>query len=178
MLAEEDAKGFAGLIAAYDRDNFEVDAGGTTPDTGSSVWAVRIGRLDLQWLFGNGADLMLSPVRIGDVADSNGKPFEAYIQGLKAWLGLKVSSTRTVGRIKNLTEDTGKGLTDDLIADLLNKFPEGRGPDVLLMTKRSREQLRQSRVTALVTSPPIPTESHGVPIKVSDALTDTEALDL
>lgn len=172
-----DAKGFPGFVAVVD-ETMVVDAEGTTAGTGSSVWAVRFGAADVQYLWGGDGGLDLSQVDIRDVRDPNNatKVFEAYVQTLKGHVGLRIGNAYGLGRIKDLTADAGKGLDDDKVAALLNKFKANQKPDVLFMTRRSREQLRQSRATDLLPMPPIPTESHGIPIEITDALTDTEAL--
>lgn len=173
-----DAKGFPGFMQVVDTANMVTDAQGTTASTGSSVWAVRLGQNDVQYLWGGNGGLDLSQVDIRDVRDVNDatKVFEAYVQTLKGHVGLRVGKYWALGRIKNLTADTGKGLTDNLVADLLNKFKANEKPDVLLMTRRSREQLRLSRVTALIPAPPIPTDSHGIPIEITDAILNTETI--
>jgi len=175
-----DAKGFPGLLAAYDTANMVVDAGGTTADTGSSVWAVRFGPREVTWVYGNDGDLALSDVTEERVTDGSGNPFTAYCQEILARPGLQVASVYSIGRIKKLTEDSGKGLTDDLISTLLSKLPVGKRPDVLFMTRRSLRQLQQSRTATNATGAPapIPDESFGVPIRVTDAIVDTEALAL
>ena len=173
-----DAKGFPGLLAAYDSTNMVVDAGGTTDNTGSSLWAVKFGPQDVQWLYGQGGELNLSDVTVQRILDASSNPYDAYVQSMLARPGLKVSSVRSVGRIKKLTEDSGKGLTDARIAALLSKFPVGRGPDYLFCNRRSLEQLRASRTATNATGAPapIPTEAFGVPILATDSITSTEAL--
>lgn len=175
-----DAKGFPGLLQAYDATNMVVDAGGTTAATGSSVWAVKFGPRDVQWVYGNGGSLDLSEVTTQRILDANSKALTAYIQELLAYPGLQVASIRSVGRIKKLTEDSGKGLTDALIASLLNKFPSGVTPDLLLMSRRSLEQLRKSRTPTNATGEPVPVPSSvfGIPIRTTDSIKDTESLTL
>lgn len=172
--------GFPGLIAAYDSTNMVVDAGGTTAATGSSLWAVKWGRADVSWVWGKNGSLDLEPVRLRDVLDSNSNPFTAYVQELVARPGLQVGASFSVGRIKKLTADANKGLTDTLIANLLAKFPVGRGPDALFCSRRSLAQLRASRTATNATGAPapFPTEAFGIPIKPTDAIVDTEALTL
>lgn len=172
-----DAKGFPGLLQSYST-TYEVDAGGTTAGTGSSVWAVKFGRQAVQWVWGENGMLELSDVELRDAEDADGNKFTAYHQELLAYPGLQVASTRAIGRIKDLTEDSGKTLTDDMIADLLSKFEVGWKPDVLFMTRRSLKQLRASRTATNSTGAPapFPTESHNVPIAVTDSLRDTEVL--
>jgi len=175
-----DAKGFPGLIAAHDSTNMVVDAGGTTASTGSSVWAVKWGAQDVQWVYGQGGSLAMSDLSEQRILDSSNNPYTAYCQELLAYPGLQVGSIYSVGRIKKLTADSGKGLTDSLIAQLLERFPVGRMPDMLLMNRRSHRQLQSSRTATNPTGAPapFPSESHGVPIVVTDSITSTESLSL
>lgn len=173
-----DAKGFPGLLASYDSTNMVVDAGGTTDTTCSSLWAVRFGPQDVQWLWGQGGELNLSDVSVQRVLDGSSNPYDAYVQSMLARPGLKVSSIYSVGRIKKLTEDSGKGLTDARIAALLAKFPVGKAPTHLFCNRRSLEQLRASRTATNATGAPapIPTEAFGIPLLVTDSIVSTEAL--
>lgn len=178
--ATGDAKGHPGLIDTLDTTNMVVDAGGTTANTASSVWAVKFGPKDVAWVWGNDGALDASELDERDAEDVDGKKFTAYHQELLAYPGVQVGSIRSIGRIKKLTEDVGKGLTDTLIAKLLSKFQVGVVPDVLFMTRRSLEQLRSSRTatTATGTPAPIPAEAFNIPIAVTDAILDTESLTL
>lgn len=172
-----DAKGHPGLIDSLDSE-MVVDATGDTASTASSVWAVKFGPQYVQWVWGNGGSLDPSEVTEQKVQDDDGNWFTAYCQELMARPGLQVINPRGIARIKNLTAQSGKGLTDDLIADLLGKFPVGVAPDVLFMTKRSRAQLQKSRTATNATGAPapMPEESHGIPIAVTESLLDTEAI--
>lgn len=178
--AGNDAKGFAGLLAAYDATNMVVDATGTTASTGSSVWAVKFGPKDVAWLYGDGGSLDMSELRTETLLDGNQKKFTGYVQEMLANPGLQVGSTRSIGRIKKLTEDSGKGLTDSLLAQLLTKFPAGTVPDMFLMSRRSQEQLRRSRTATNETGTPVPppTNAFGIPIYTTDSISNTEALTL
>lgn len=172
-----DAKGFPGLMQAYS-SSYEVDATGTTASTASSVWAVKFGRKNVQWVWGERGTLEVSEIDLRSVSDGS-NDYTAYFQELWGYPGLQVGDLTAVGRIKNLTEDSGKGLTDDLVAQLLAKFPTSVMPDVLFMTRRSLRQLQQSRTATNSTGAPapFPVESHMVPIAVTDSIRDTEAIE-
>lgn len=172
-----DAKGHPGLINAVDA-NMVVDATGTTANTGSSVWAVTFGPQAVQWVYGAGGSLDVSDVIEQLVPDENGDRYMAYVQNLLAYPGLQVGSKHAVGRIKNLTADSGKGLTDDLLSDLLSRFPVGFKPDYFMMSRRSLKQLQQSRTATNPTGAPapFPQEAFGIPIQVTDSILDTEAI--
>jgi hypothetical protein len=89
-------------------------------------------------------------------------------------------------RIKKLTADSGKGLTDALIAQALAKFPVGVVPDAIFCSRRSLQQLQLSRSLTLngptsqtkgmqnVAS--VPTDAFGIPIYASDSILNTEVL--
>lgn len=177
-----DAKGFPGAIGVHDTTNMVVDAGGTTAGTGSSVWGVKFGPQYAQMVLGNNGSLQLSDWMTQQVTDANSNLYTAYCSALTAYPGLQVGNIYSVGRIKKLTEDSGKGLTDALIASLLQKFQTNLGmfPDVLFMTPRSLYQLRASRTATTPggTPAPIPTEVFGVPIQVTNQILNTEALTL
>jgi hypothetical protein len=173
-----DSKGFPGLVAAYDSSAMEVDAGGTAANTGSSVWAVKFGPQAVQWVYGNGGSLEMSELDTQRVLDASNNPYTAYVQELLAYPGLQVGNKYAIGRIRDLTADTGKGLTDALIAQLLEKFPVGYKPDYLFMNRRSLRQLQSSRTATNPTGAPapFPSESFGIQIIVTDSITSTEAL--
>jgi hypothetical protein len=181
------SKGFPGLIAAYDSTNMVIDAGGTTATTGSSCWLVKFGPKDVQWVWGLGGQLSFSPVRIESIVDSNDstKRFDGYVQTMLARPGVQVGSLNSVVRIKKLTADSGKGLTDARIASALALFPSGIQPDVILCTRRSLTQLQASRTATNPTGAPAPfpreivgMAGQNIPIMVTDAILNTEALTL
>lgn len=174
-------KGFPGLITAYDATNMAVDAGGSTANTGSSAWFVKWGRRAVGWVWGANGALNVSDVVEARVTDAGGNPYTAYVQELEnARPGVQVLDKYAVGRIKKLTEDSGKGLTDALIASMLSKFPTGKKPDHILASRRSIRQLRDSRTATNATGAPapFPTESFNVPIFETDAILNTESLTL
>ena len=69
-------------------------------------------------------------------------------------------------------------MTDALLAQLIEKFPAGRGPNYLVMNRRSLRQLQASRTATNPTGAPapFPSEAFGIPIVVTDAISSTEAL--
>ena len=175
-----DARGFNGLIDVYDASGMVVDAGGTTADTGSSVWAVKFGPQAVRWVYGANGAIDPTLVDERDQLDSNGLPYTAYFQELFMYPGLQISSPRYVARIKKLTEDSGKTLTDAKLSALMEKFAVGVKPDALFMTKRSRRQLRDSRTATNDTGKeaPLPMDYDGIPIVVTESISITESLTL
>lgn len=175
-----DAKGFPGFLASYDSANMLVDAEGAAAAAASSVWAVKFGPQAVRMVAGMNGSMDMSDLRIETIRDANNKALTGYVQELLAYPGLQVGSLDCLGRIKNLTEEAGKGLTDDLLADLVAKFKVGMKPDVLLASRRSIKQLKKSRTATNPTGAPAPTPTdyEGIPIVATDAILDTEAIDL
>lgn len=168
-----DTKGFPGLLQMYDSTNMVVDAGGSG-NSCSSVWAVRFGNKDAKWVWGQNGELAMDdPVEVR-VTDASSNPYTAYRQELLAYPGLQVGSTISIARLSKLTD--AAPLTDDLLAELVEKFPEGYDPDAFFMTKKSRRQLQVSRTATNATGQPAPrpTEWEGIPIHVTSAIKNTE----
>jgi len=174
-----DAKGFPGMVATVD-SGMVVDATGTTADTCSRVWAVKFGPQNAQLVVGMNGQLELSDLRIETIYDASDNPLDGYVQTLLARIGLQIASKYSIGCIKKLTEDSGKGLTDSLLSQLYQKFPVGHKPDVFLMSRRSQGQLQRSRTATNATGAEadIPVSWQGVPIIPTDSILDTESLTL
>ena len=176
-----DAAGFVGMAAATTvdalADAMTINAAGTTASTASSCWGVRIGPNDLTAV-AHGDGIQLGETVTQRMVSTGTLGFPAYYTPGCTWLGMQVGSIYSMGRVVNLTEDTGKGLTDDLIAQLLEQFPVGKEPTHLLMNRRSRRQLQDSRTATNSTGAPapFPQEAFGVPIVTVETITSTEAL--
>jgi len=175
-----DAKAFPGLLDGYDATNRVVDAGGTTDSTASSAWLVKWGPEELQWVWGNNVQMELSEIELRETIDSLSNPYTKYHQELVALPGLQFVSQHHVVRIKKITEDSTKTMTDKLVAEAIGKFPANVFPDVIFMSRRSLAQLQTSRTATNATGAPapFPLESHGVPIAVTDAISNIETLTL
>lgn len=182
-----DADGFAGLadtLTALSNAHV-VNAQGTTASTGSSVYGIRTNNegTDFQLVIGNDGQIKIDPsvitqIRTEDEYGVSTGNYPGYYTAIQGWTGIQYGSLNSVGRIANLTADSGKGLTDKLISDLLATFPANLWPDFLVMSRRSVKQLQQSRTATNATGAPapFPIESQGVTIVVTDALSDTETL--
>lgn len=181
---DNESDGYVGLADAATLDALEdamvINAGGTTADTGSSVYLIRTNGdgADVTVIGGNDGKITMGDTVKQQVDDTDGKHYWAYCTEIAAWLGLQIGSAQSAGRIVNLTEDAGKGLTDDLIYELLAEFPASRQPNLIIMNRRSQKQLRASRTATNNTGAPAPrpTEVEGIPIITTDSLLNTEAL--
>lgn len=177
-----DSGGFTGMIQAATvdalADALTINAAGTTADTASSCWAVRIGPNDLTAVYNGDNPVDLGETTVQRLTSSGSLTYPAYYTPGCTWLGMQVGSIYSMGRIVNLTEDSGKGLTDDLIASLLSEFPTGKFPTHLVMNRRSLKQLQDSRTATTTTGAPapFPQEAFGVPIIVCESIVNTEPL--
>lgn len=178
-----DAGGFSGLLdnAQFDAlaDGMVVNAAGSTASTGSSVWLVTASPDACCSVMREGNPIELGETVVIDMLDGSSKHYPAYYTPASTWCGLQIGGAFDIVRIANLTEDSGKGLTDDLIYTALSKFPGGRVPTHIVMNRRSLAQLRKSRTATNPTGAPapIPREVEGIPILVTEAITSTEAIE-
>jgi hypothetical protein len=176
-----DAKGFPGLQSLVD-SALTVDAGGTTANTGSSVYGVKMGVQDCHLVFGNN-----SSIQMADWSSQTISNIASFVSDLTAWVGLQAVNKNAILRLKDATEDSTKGVTDAKLAELLSKAPVGMRPDYWFMNRRSAFQLQSSRSSSVNATgvksstgaevfAPFPSESNGIPIVVTDSLGNTEAL--
>lgn len=185
-----DALGFPGALAICD-SSLVVDAGGTTDNVASSVYAIVAMPKFMELLFGRNMVMSSGDWRKQSVTRTVGGTtgeVTAWKNSLEGYIGAAYYSKYAVGRIKKLTTDANKGLTDALLSQLLALFPVGIKPTHFFMTRRSRQQLQASRTVVLqgngkirpdqATVAPVPTEYDGVPIHATDSLLNIETLAL
>lgn len=177
--------GFAGLAnnALFDAaaDTMVVNAGGSTANTGSSAWLIAFdpNYTGAAIIGGNDANITVGDYTVVPMAGSSTGRYPAYYVPVSGYVGLQLGSQYGIVRIANLTADSGKGLTDALIAQAIEKIPSHlRSTLRLVMNRRSQRQLQASRTATTATgSPaPFPEEAFGVPVIVTDAILSTEAL--
>lgn len=186
-----DANGFVGLDALIDAvvdtsSNKIMVVEANTPASGSTiadadtVYAVRTGVDSCQIAWGNEGRLdegevveqmLYTQTTSGGTTTTQGAWH--YAQKIGAWAGLQVTSKYAAGKITNLSALSGNaGLDDDLLYQLIERFPVGQRPDGIFMSRRSFSQLRQSRTAynAVGAPAPYPTEFEGIPIHVTDSI--------
>lgn len=177
-----DSSGFTGLVNASTidavADTMVVNAGGDTADSCTTVFAIRTNDAgtDCTLITGNDGNIVMGDSVVTRLAGSSTGFYPGYFTPISGWLGLQIGSAYSVGRIANL--DFDHTLDDDMISNLLSKFPAGRQPNLLVMNRTARKWLQQSRTATNATGAPapFPTEAFGVPIVVTDAITDTIAV--
>lgn len=184
VLYGADSDGFDGIVDALDviADQMVITAGGTTQSTGSSVFAIRTNadETDCMAVLGQSGQIAIDETVVQRVTGSNSKVLPMYFTPITGWTGLQIGGSKSVARLANLTEDSGKGLTDARLAELLSLFPAGRLPNFFAMSRRSLFQLQSSRTATNATGAPspIPTDAFGIPIIVSEQVLITETLAL
>lgn len=171
------ASGFTGFPGEATLDGLAdamVDgAGGTTALT--SVYLIRTGDADCAVVAGNGGNITIGETVVIQKAGSGTGWYPALFTPISSYYGLQVGSIYSVGRIANL--DAGSNtLTDDRIATAISNFPSSRPPNLIVMNRRSLNQLRDSRTATNATGAPapFPSDSFGIPIIVTDALGNAE----
>lgn len=159
-------------------DAMVVNAGGTTANTASSVWGVRVGESAVSVVYGMNGRIEIKPSFNAMRDGSSTGQYDVVRTPILFYAGCQVATSLDLGRIVNLTADSGKGLTDALLSDLYDKFPAGRKPTHFVMNRRSAGQLRKSRTATNATGAPAPypSEAFGVPIIITDQILSTEAL--
>jgi len=182
------AKGFAGLVSFVHSDLIH-DATGGAASTGSSVYMVKFGAQNVQLIMGRNGTMSLSDFRVESLTDADGNKGPGEVADLASYIGLQSASKNSVVRIKNLTAENNKTLTDAMLAAALNKFPAGIVPDVIFMSRRSRQQLQTARAALValrgmgkndiggsMAYAPTPTDCEGIPIIATDSILDTEPI--
>lgn len=174
--------GFAGLSneTSVDKkdDAMVVDATGSAVGEATSVWAIRTNESAVSVVYGQNGRIEIGEEYPTVLDGSSTGSYDAKRTPIVFWGGVQVATSLDLGRIVNLTAQAGKGLTDDLVASLLAKFPAGRRPNVIAMNRQSQEQLRASRTTYSPTGmpAPMPEEVFGIPIVVTDQISSAEAI--
>ncbi len=188
-----DKNGFPGL-ADYIDDTMLMSANEAKANTeeGTSVYLIASGPKGVQYRYGLDKMLNLGPWDRMMLPGTDPETGEAgMIPGkgadFTAFVAMISLSKFAQARLKNLGTSEGAMLNDDLLAELLEKFPTGVKPTHFLMNRQSASQLRKSRqvVAAAVNgagvgggsvgSAPMPTEAHGIPIIITDSILNDES---
>ncbi len=176
-----DSSGFSGFLNNTDldalADTMVIGAGGTTATEQSSVYAVKTGFDDCRLVTPMSRGVMLGETIVTEANDTN---HPVYYTPASMYIGFQMGGKYSVGRIANISTKTDtKPLTDDLLSDVLSVFPANRGPDIFVMNRTRLKDLQQGRTATTTTgaAAPFPDSAFQVPIVVTDAITDTEAVE-
>lgn len=187
-----------------------IDATGTTSSTASSVYAVYEGPLDCQLVVcndGGGELFTASDIITQMIAPDSGQPAKKSLHDtmqIHGFFGLSVSGMNqtpnsvvptqySVRRLANLTEDSGKGVTDAKLEALVLSFGDNKVPTKIFMNGRSGRQLTDSRSATSTTlflgmsgdarnntgsiRAARPTNFEGIPIVYDSAILSTDAIE-
>ena len=182
------AEAFAGA-ATLVKDSMVVDAGGSTANACSSVFAVGNGATD-------GCGLVLSEesgfllngdleFKEGKMLGKNNLEVPCFWTDLTGWAGFSCVNANRLARLANL--DATKTLTDALLADLVGKYEEandGLRPDALFVSFAQRRALQKARSaiypairgTKGELTAPTPVDFEGIPLIATNAIVNTEAV--
>ncbi len=172
-----DSNGFVGLTANANidalTDGMVYNAAGSS--NRSSVYLLRVGPEDVELVLGNDGNIGVGATMEQLVADGSGRLLPIFFRVQEGLMALKMGGAYSVGRIANIAAAT-QTLTDNMIYEAISLFPAARKPNLIVMNRRSIKQLRASRTATNATgaAAPLPTEVEGIPIVVTDAITNSE----
>jgi hypothetical protein len=155
-----------------------LDATGTTGKT--SVWLLELGQYSLDHIYGNGTTLNFGEDWIEtDGTGANGKKLRVLQNWIAGRFAPRLANKNAAFRIKNISEENGKGLTATLLSNAMKKAAYlGMRPNAIFMTPRTQEQYQQS-LTATTTDgrpAPLPDNYRGIPIYPTINLSDAETV--
>ena len=174
------AAGFNGLADSSNlqsiSDEMVVDAGGSAASATTSVYMIRRNSAECGMVYKGDGAVELGETVVQNFLDGSGMNYPAYYTPGCGWFAGFFGSLFSIVRIVNL--DATVGLTDDLIYQALERFPAGHAPDLCIMNRKSRFDLRSSRTATNATGAPAPLVDNvaGVPVITTDAITHTEAV--
>ena len=177
--ASTDAKAAPGFLAqSNSAATHVVDATGSTAKT--SVWIMELGQGSCDHLYGNDNTLMFGEDWTEETADDASNNSLRVLQNwISGRVAPRLANKNAAIRIKNIGTDSGKGLTDLLLAKAFRQARElGMNPNAIFATPRSIEQLQVSRTTySPIGAPaPMPEEYQGVPIYQTINLSNAETV--
>lgn len=170
-----DAAGFGGLAQETHLDQLAdamvVNAGATAGGNYMDVWMLRStpDEANVCLVVGNNGEIKIGDYYEQMMAGANSKDRNCYVQPIEAWMGLIVGGLQSVGRMVNVdgrVNASANTVTDNLLSDLFERFPEEAPPNMIVMNKRGRKQLQQSRTATRAdgADAPWPTMWEGIPI--------------
>jgi len=176
------AAGFTGLADSTDLDQLADDmvvpatTAGAGADSQTSVWLIRNTPDDVSVIVGNDGKIIVEedPAIIEKTpdGDTETETYPALYVPVTGYVGCQLGGKYSAARICNIQT----ALTDDDIYEGLSLFPAGKQPNLIVMSRKALKLLRQSRTATSSTGAPAPRppDVDGIPIIVTDAVSDTE----
>jgi hypothetical protein len=179
-----DAAGFAGLMSdarfngTDDGMVIQPQTPGASSNAQTSVWLLRHDPDNVCFLLGDGGRFVYDEdPAVGWVyttSDATSSRYAGYIVPVNGWAALQIGSDYSAARICNVET----ALTDDDIYEALSLFPSDRQANAIVMNRKALKLLRQSRTATNATGAPAPrpTEVDGIPVVVTDAIQNDQAV--
>lgn len=181
------AESFDG-VAALCEDALVVDAGDSTANKCSSVYAVgNDAKKACGLVFSENSGFFLNgelDFKEGKMLGVNNKEVPCFWTDLTGWAGFSAVNSKKMARLANLGT-ASHTLTDALLAKLVNAYRKATGsrPDALFASYDQVAALQASRTATMVAprergsiSAPWPTDHDGIPLIATNAIVDTEAV--
>jgi len=179
-----DADGFTGFVDADTIDGLDdemvIDGGGAGDADAelTSIFMLRTVNDDTDVMAITDTNIEMDETVVQFMPDGDGKLFPTYATPITGWLGLQIGSKFSIGRIPNINVAKGatERVTDDLISRLAEQFPSGHEPNLIVMHRKARGQLKRSRTATTVTgvAAETPKDWEGIPIITTDGLSLAE----
>lgn len=187
-----------------------INAAGSTSSTGSSVYSVIFGEMEAQLVVcndGGGELFTMTDIIEQHLAPSADAPTATLVYDVTqiyGFFGLSVSGMNqtpndvvptqySVRRLANLTEDSGKGVTDAKLEQLVLSHGDNKVPSMLFMNGRSARQWADSRSASTATlflgmsgdaknntgslRAKRPDNFEGIPVTYTSAILSTDAIE-
>lgn len=182
--------GLNNLIADYmtmSADPSVTDAESALAKGGSSIWFLNLNNDYMEMYYGNGKTISFGPETMQNITMPTGRgegemgSMEAYIRHCSFWLGFALKNIWAAGRICN--ESASNPVTDEMLANMLRKFPASNKPTHIVMNQESLARWEASRTKALTFTKGIskggviaetPTDFRKLKVIVTDALLPNE----
>jgi hypothetical protein len=178
-------EGFAGLQKFLtDADgapltDLMIDAGGSG---GTSAYLVRLGLQGIHFVYGGNGSINDQEAWVKTKTTRGSKKLDIYENGLMFWIGLQLAPNSVV-RIANIDPNTPANyLTDEMIADAADLFPDGYGPTHIITNKKGRLSLQKNRSANAnrlgedaTLWAPTPVDSNDLPMMLTSGLVNNEA---
>lgn len=178
LINGADIAGFSGMVdALHDLDGTMVLSGGAS-SARTSVWMVRSTPdfRDAAVILGQDGNIEWGETTVQRIEDDGGDYYFGYVTPIQGWMGMQVGSSYSLARYANIGTGNNETLDDAKLSALLELFPSDRPPTMVVMNRRSLGQLQRSRTATNATGAeaPRPTSYEGIPIIVTDAITNSE----
>lgn len=158
-------------------DTMVATAGSNAANATTSVYAIRAVPGEFGIVTGNNGSIRIGSSSVTHMTGSNSETLSYYVTPIGGYFKVIQGGAFSVGRLCNIGVSANK-VTDTLIAALLAKAPSDKPFTHLVMNRQSQAQLRDSRTATSPTGNPadFPENAFGLPIIVSEAITNTQAV--